>query len=284
MVHKPQTLKLAEIQERFKQHSAEATLTCAGNRRAEISAIKTVGGVQWDAGAIGNARWTGPTLADLLRSAEIKEGAKHVWFEGADAIPEKDGASAPFGGSIPLDKALGEEADRTKADRTKAEAALPLVAHAMNDQPLTTDHGFPLRTVVPGYIGARSVKWLTKITLSDRPSPNHFLAAAYKLVQSDSPAETAAAEPIYDFPVNAAICTPAAGTELRAGRTLVSGYTLPAGQTGCTVEKVEVSADGGRNWIPAQLLGEGSPFTWRQWAALVDLSAGRHDLVVRATD
>jgi sulfite oxidase len=177
----------------------EATLTCAGNRRQEMSVIKPVAGVQWDAGAIGNARWTGALLADVLRAAEIQDGAKHVWFEGLDPIKEKDGSVAPFGGSIPITRALSGEG--------------PLLAHAMNGSPLTAEHGFPLRTIVPGYIGARSVKWLAKIVVSDRPSPNHYVAEAYKLIQRDDKTEVAAAEPIYSYPINAAICSPAAGTK-----------------------------------------------------------------------
>src|SRR5207237_2626563 len=133
----------------------------------------------------------------------------HVWCEGLDPIKEKDGSGAPFGGSIPHDKAL-------------AQTSPTLVAHAMNDEPLTAEHGAPLRTIVPGYIGARSVKWLTKITVSDRPSPNHYVAAAYKVIQSEDKAEVARAEPIYGFPVNAAICSPTSGAPIKAGRTRIS--------------------------------------------------------------
>jgi sulfite oxidase len=270
MVDKPLELTLAEIKARFGQHTTEATLTCAGNRRNEMSAIKPVGGVQWDAGAIGNAKWTGALLAEVLRSAGIKNDARHVWFEGHDAIKEKDGSSAPFGGSIPLARAFF-------VDDT-------LLAVAMNDQPLTAEHGFPLRVVVPGYIGARSVKWLSKITLSDRPSPNHYLAEAYKVIQSDDKNEVAKAEPIYGFPVNAAICSPAAGAMMKAGKTLISGYALPSGDKACTIAKVEVSSDGGKNWKDARLVGKGAPFNMQTWTIDLDLAPGKHDLVVRATD
>jgi sulfite oxidase len=271
MVDKPQELSVAEIKGRLSQLTAQATLTCAGNRRKELSAIKEVGGVQWDAGAIGLARWTGAPLGQLLRMAGIKSDAKHVWFEGLDPIKEKDGSVAPFGGSIPLDKAL-------------AQASPSLVVHAMNDQPLTAEHGAPLRTIVPGYIGARSVKWLTKITVSDRPSRNHYVAEAYKLIQSDDKAEIARAEPIYGFPVNAAICLPASGTKVKSGRTVVSGYALPSGDAAATIAKVELSADGGKTWKDARLLGQGTPFNLQQWSAETELTTGKHDLVVRATD
>jgi sulfite oxidase len=271
MVNQPQDYALAALKEAFQLHTVEATLTCAGNRREELSGIKQVGGVQWAAGAIGNARWTGVRLADLLKRAGLKEGAKHVWFEGLDPIKEKDGSVAPFGGSIPLEKALADD--------------LPaLVAFTMNDQPLSAEHGYPLRTVVPGYIGARSVKWLRKITVSDRPSPNHYLAAAYKLVQTDSPEEAAAARPIFEFPINAAICLPASGTKLKAGTSKIAGYALPSGEPGCTIEKVEVSGDGGKTWSSAKLEGQGHAYTWQLWSAELDLPAGRRKIVCRATD
>jgi sulfite oxidase len=271
LVNKPAEFTLDEIRGRFGSQTSEATLTCAGNRRLEMNRIMPVPGVQWDAGAIGHARWSGAALADVLRAAELQDSAKHVWFEGLDPIKEKDGSVAPFGGSIPLDKALAADVK-------------VLLASAMNDEPLTAEHGFPLRAVVPGFIGARSVKWLTKIVVSDRPSPNHYVAEAYKLVQTDAKDELAAAEPIYAWPVNAAICTPGPADKLKAGRTTIAGYALAAGEPGCSVAKVELSTDGGKTWSGARLLGESRSYSWRLWTTMADLAAGRHELIVRASD
>lgn len=271
LVRKPLELSLDELQQKFKSQTVEATLTCAGNRRLEMNRVKPVPGVQWDAGAIGTARWTGAALAEVLRAAELQEGAKHVWFDGHDPIKEKDGSVAPFGGSIPIDKALSAE-------------ATALLAHAMNDAPLTAEHGFPLRTLVPGFIGARSVKWLAKITVSDRPSPNHYVADAYKAVPTDDKAALAAAEPIYAFPINAAICSPGPNEKLQAGPTTIAGYALPTGDAGCTVAKVELSTDGGKTWTDAKLHGDARPFVWQLWSADVKLAKGQHELIVRAID
>jgi sulfite oxidase len=284
LVEKPLELTLAEIKARFGDWTAEATLTCAGNRRQEMSAIKPVGGVQWDAGAIGNAKWTGPPLMRVLQAAGVKPEAKHVWFEGLDQIKEKDGSTAPFGGSIPIDKAMSRDRTRPNEPGRTILMVSSLLAHSMNDQPLTAEHGFPLRAVVIGYIGARSVKWLSKITVSDRPSPNHYLAEAYKIIQSDDKDEVAKASPIYSFPINAAICSPAAGTQLKAGRVAVSGYALPDGEHPTQIAKVEVSGDGGKNWTKARLLGRSLACCWQQWSAELDLPPGKHELVVRATD
>jgi sulfite oxidase len=278
------TFTLDELKQRFKAVTVEATLTCAGNRRQELSSIKPVGGVQWDAGAIGNATWTGVSLADVLIAGDISDGAKHVWFEGLDPIKEKDGSVAPFGGSIPLGKPKLLVGTGGKALKVLLPERQVVLAHSMNGQPLPPEHGFPLRSIVPGYIGARSVKWLTKITLSDKPSPNHYVAEAYKVIQTDSKDEAAAAEPIYSFPINAAICAPAAGATVKAGQTLVSGYALPSGNGSAHIDKVEVSADGGKNWTAARLLGTPTPFTWQHWTADLNLKPGKHELVVRATD
>jgi sulfite oxidase len=284
LVEKPLTLTLDELRSRFINHiEIEATLICGGNRRQEQSAVKPVGGVQWDAGAIGNAKWTGVPLADVLNVAGIKPEAKHVWFEGLDPIKEKDGSVAPFGGSVPVSRVMAVTGKGGKNLRSMQFHGA-ILAYQMNGQALTAEHGFPLRAIVPGYIGARSVKWLTKITLSDKPSPNHYVAEAYKVVQSDSKDEAAAAEPIYSFPINAAICAPAAGATVKAGPTLVSGYALASGDTAAKIEKVEISADGGKNWQQARLIGNPAPFTWQHWTAEVNLPAGKHELVARASD
>ncbi|MEM1304117.1 MAG: molybdopterin-dependent oxidoreductase, partial [Planctomycetota bacterium] len=146
MVDRPLELSLADLK-RMPQRTVTATMTCAGNRREEHSRTKPVPGVQWQAAAIGNATWTGVPLAVVLRRAGIADGAEHVWFDGLDRV-ERPGGVIPFGASIPLDKAMAEH-------RSTAGGAAPgaLVVHAMNGRPLEPDHGFPVRTVVPGYIG-----------------------------------------------------------------------------------------------------------------------------------
>lgn len=274
LVHKKLELGVEELKGKHKQHSAEATLTCAGNRRAEMSQIKEIAGVQWQEGAIGNAYWQGIALADVLKQAELREGAKHVWFEGLDPIKEKDGSVAPFGGSIPLEKALAMK-----------DGELALIAFQMNGQALLPEHGFPMRTVVPGFIGARSVKWLSKITVSDRPSPNHYVADAYKIIQTQDEAKDR--DPIYQFVINSIICTAEDGAKLKAGRQTIAGYALPTGAPGCTIEKVELSLDGGKSWQETRLevtKQAKQPYTWQLWSADVDLPPGKYQLVVRATD
>lgn len=272
MVEKPLTLSLADLHQ-LPQVEVAATLTCAGNRRSEHSRVKPIKGVQWKEGAIGNAKWRGVRLSQLLKQAGLRDSAKHVWFEGLDAVDD-GGKTFAFGGSIPLEKAL--------LDRESVPGAL--LATMMNDKPLTADHGFPLRSVVPGYIGARSVKWLSKIVVSDRPSPNHFIADVYKLVDTGDLLEVAENGPIYRMPLNSAICTPTAGAALNAGRVAVTGYALPPGVPGVSIRKVEVSVDSGRSWTEAKLTSPASEFCWQLWSAEIASTSTTKELIVRATD
>lgn len=273
LVKKPLKLSPGELKERFKTTTVVATMTCAGNRRYEHSKVKKVGGVQWREGAIGNARWGGVKLSDVLKAAGLKPEAKHVWFEGLDEI-DRNGKTIGFGGSIPLEKALYDTKTMPGA----------LLCHEMNGEPLPPAHGFPLRTVVPGYIGARSVKWLGRIVVSDRPSPNHYLADAYKLVTEGTKLEWAEAGPLYAWPLNSVICEPRAGAKLKAGVVRVTGYALPHGRPGRTISRVQLSADGGNTVVEAKLTSPKREHCWALWSADVKVTPKTKQLIVRATD
>ncbi len=273
MVDQPFEISLGQLQSDFKRQAVVATMTCAGNRRVEHSLIKEVSGVPWQAGAIGNAEWAGTRLSELLKRAGIKEGAKHVWFDGVDEVEHKGGI-IPFGASIPLDKAMSDTETMPGA----------LVCYEMNGQPLPPDHGFPVRTVVPGYIGARSVKWLGKIIVSDRPSTNHYVAGAYKVVTEGTDDELAAAPPLENFVINSVTCVPSAGSKVALGKLEVSGYALATGLPGQTIAKVELSADGGKSWTKARFTSQAKPYCWRLWTADIDVTAGTSEIVVRAAD
>ena len=273
LVDRPLKITLAELVEKFKVQTIAATLTCAGNRRIEHSAIKAVSGVPWEAGAIGHALWQGVSLAEVLSACGLKPEAKHVWFEGLDEVVH-DGHATPFGGSVPLSRVMKVATDAPPA----------LLAHRMNGAPLLPEHGFPLRTVVPGFIGARSVKWLSKIVVSDRPSPNYFLDGTYKLVQGSSKEEVAAASPIYENVVNSVICQVKLGA---SPDTLahVAGYAIPSGQLGAKIAKVEVSTDGGKSWQAAKFDEKNvTTYGWVLWSLDIKRPSGDQALQVRATD
>src|SRR5579864_115174 len=200
LVERPLRLRLEDL-ERLPKFTTTATMQCAGNRRSEHSRTKATGGVQWDAGAIGTAEWRGPRLSEVLAKAGLKSGAKHVWFEGRDSVTLKDRQTL-FGGGVPLEKAVRPET---------------ILALEMNGHPLAREHGYPARTVVPGYIGARSVKWLGRIVVADRPSENNFVARDYKLFPPEATPETVKPEsydPIYEFVLASAICKPLAGAAI----------------------------------------------------------------------
>ncbi len=269
MVEKPLEFSIRELAEKFPKSSVTCTVSCAGIRRYEFIKKKELKGVPWQEGPIGNAVWSGVRLSDVLKSAGIKPEAKHIWFEGADEVVDGK-ATFPFGGSVPMSKLL-EEDERIPG---------VLLATHMNGEPLLPDHGFPLRTIVPGYIGARSVKWLRKIVVSDKPSPNHFIADVYKMVYSGTPAEIDETAPIYRYPVNAALCS----ADYKLGKATVKGYALPSGQKGCAVSKVEVSTDDGKSWIEATLGEQVGEFCWRLWSATFPILNPETVVCVRATD
>ncbi|HUG48421.1 MAG TPA: molybdopterin-dependent oxidoreductase [Candidatus Limnocylindria bacterium] len=257
LVREPISLGQAELAARLPRHELVATLACAGNRRAELSRIQpTPSPLQWGADAVSTGRWSGFRLADLLEWIGIGEGARHVAFEGADQALTGAGPTS-FGASIPIDKALGEEV---------------LLADRLNGEPLTPEHGAPLRAVVPGYIGARSVKWLRRVTLLRDPSDNWFQARDYR---RDGRA-------LGELELNSAITEPADGAAVQARPVEVRGYAY--GGPAERVARVELSADGGACWQSARLLdeGPGEAWAWRLFAASVVLGPGEHVLAVRA--
>ena len=268
LVDSPLTLSLDELTRKFTSTSTTATITCAGNRRSEF-ADPRIKGVPWQAGAIGNAEWSGVKLAEVLKAAGLKADAKHVWFVGSDQVKHKD-EMIPFGASIPIERVMELQGD----------AVGVLLATTMNGRSLTPEHGAPLRAVTPGYIGARSVKWLRRIVVSDQPSSNHFVAHAYKIVEEDTLPIQEAAEPIYEYVLNSAIATLARSN----GQLRVSGYSLPSGKPNARIKGVELSTDGGLTWQAAKLDKQAGDFCWQLWKAEVALPADDQRLLVRAID
>lgn len=270
LVDHPMLLDLDTIRNVMPRSSATATLACAGLRRDELQAHRPIPGeVSWGAEPVSNGVWTGVPLREILLAAGIRPEASHVEFAGLDEVT-RHGTTFEFGGSIPLEKAMSDEV---------------LVAFELNGEPLPAAHGFPLRAVVPGCIGARSVKWLSRIALTDRPSSNYFQAHAYKTFPPDVTAENVRWEDgvmLHDLPLNAVIWSPLRGETLFPGPVDLRGWAMASG--GQDIARVEVSGDGGRSWVEAALTDEGSRWTWRFWTARITLAPGDHILVVRATD
>jgi sulfite oxidase len=260
-------LSLDTLREAFVEREVTATLQCAGNRRAGLIAIRDIPGeAPWGAGATGTATWTGIALADVLALAHPSREVGHVGFEGADLCPEAKPAQR-FGGSIPLDKACRREV---------------LLAWAMNGEPLLPVHGAPLRVVVPGYIGARSVKWLQRIEVRATPWAGYFQHVAYRLLPEDGTPGPGAGMPLGLVALNADVLSPADGDTVPAGPVEVRGYAFAGGER--HVARVDVSLDAGASWSQAELLDDLGRWAWRQWRTTVHLPPGDHEIVVRAWD
>lgn len=149
---------------KFEKVSVTAVVMCGGNRRSEMNAVKEVRGLSWSGAACGNAVWTGVRLCDFLQALGVKSDEEsHVILEGYD----RDPSYTPYAASIPLSKAMDPRGD-------------VILAYEMNGQPLTRDHGFPIRCVVPGVVGARQVKWLGRIVISKSESDSHWQQNDYK--------------------------------------------------------------------------------------------------------
>jgi sulfite oxidase len=244
-----------------------ATLQCAGNRRAGLMAIRDIPGeAPWGPGATGTAAWAGVGLGDVLALANPLRDAMHVGFEGSDVCSQ---ASPPerFGGSIPLDKARRPEV---------------LLAWGMNGDPLPLVHGAPLRVVVPGYIGARSVKWLERIEVRSAPWQGYFQRVAYRLLPKEATPGPGAGMPLGLIALNADVLSPPDGEIVKAGLVEVRGYAFAGGER--HVARVDVSVDGGREWSQAELLDDLGRWAWRQWRTTLALAPGEHEIVVRAWD
>jgi sulfite oxidase len=267
LVERELDLSLATLREAVREREVTATLQCAGNRRAGLIAFRDIPGEEpWGPGATGTAAWSGVAVGDVLALAGPLPEAAHVGFEGADLCPGAKPAQR-FGGSIPLDKACRPEV---------------LLAWAMNGEPLAPVHGAPLRVVVPGYIGARSVKWLERIEVRSEPWQGYFQHVAYRLLPEDGRPSPGAGMPLGLVALNSDVLCPADGETVPAGPVEVRGYAFAGGER--HVERVDVSVDGGASWSQAEFLEDFGPWAWRHWRITVDLAPGEHEILVRAWD
>ncbi|HWT50462.1 MAG TPA: sulfite oxidase, partial [Mycobacterium sp.] len=255
----------------FDQHAVVATLACAGNRRAEMLRVRPIPGKEpWAHGAISTAEWRGVRLADVLAATGVHQGDElHVAFDAPD-VAEEARPAQPYGSSIPLSKAMSHEV---------------LLAWQMNSEPLPRAHGGPVRVVVPGYIGARSVKWVTAVTVQPDPSANYFQSHDYRILPSDADTDTVAAGEgisLSSLALNCDILDPTDDDHVLRGQLTVRGYGI-AGE-GRSVERVDVSLDDGLTWRQADLHQAPSKWSWRPWSLTVDVAPGPLRITARAWD
>ncbi|MCB0224585.1 MAG: sulfite oxidase [Anaerolineae bacterium] len=240
-----------------------ATVECGGNWRGFFGEVmgQEASGTPWQTGAIGMAEWTGVRLRDVLMIAGVKPNAADVMLIGLDE-------EAPAGGfrrTIPLDKALDPDT---------------ILAYAMNGQPLPPDHGFPLRAIVPGWVGSSSIKWLGKIQVSSETLWSHNNNTSYVLIGDDYPPEGEAegqAATLQSVKSSLALPRPA---ELSAGPQMLRGYA----HSPYKIIQVEWSDDNGHSWQPATLIDPIMRYAWTRFEFPWNPSPGRYTLMTRATD
>lgn len=261
----PLELTLGEIRA-LPAATLVVTLECAGNGRAFFD--PPVAGVQWEKGAVGTAAWRGVRLADVLRRAGVQPSAQYVWLDGADLGVAK---APDFIRSVPIDKAMHPDT---------------LLAYEMNGEPLPVSHGFPLRAIVPGWEGAYSIKWLTRIQASARDHEGPFVQSGYRFPRRPAAPGTlvpaSETDPLRGMPVKSLITAPADHAAVPNGDLRMAGFAW-AGED--EINRVDVSTDGGRTWAAAELGRDRERYAWRQFEfGWRPPQSGSYLLMSRATD
>ena len=266
-VRTPREYTREDLRRKFKPAEVVAVNQCSSNRRGLFA--PHVPGVQWGFGAMGNARWSGVALKDLLHDAGVTATALEVVANGADGLML---TGPDFSKSLPLWKALDPDT---------------LLAFEMNGKPLPALNGFPARLVVPGWTGTYWLKAVTELTVVDKPFDGFWMKTAYRVPKGMFGAsgfesqETPQNVPITSIKVNSLITSHATGAKLAAGR----GATLAgiAWDGGSGIRTVQVSTDGGANWIDAKLDHDLGRYGWRQWhQGFKPETPGRLALMARA--
>jgi sulfite dehydrogenase (cytochrome) subunit A len=264
-VGKPFELTVSELRSQFKPIEYLAVNQCSGNSRG-LFAPRVTGG-QLTNGAMGNARWVGVPLKDVLARAELKNTARQVTFNGLD--------TAVFGGgdfvkSIDVNHALDGEV---------------MLAYQMNGTDIPMLNGYPVKLVVPGYYGTYWVKHLSEIEVIDSVFEGFWMKPAYRIPDNDCACiepgtAPAATRPIGRFNVRSFITSVQNGAQLRAGQqTVVRGIAFDGGQG---IREVAYSTDGGQSWREARLGNDLGRYSFREFSFAFTPEKGSHDLRVRA--
>ena len=262
-VRSPVSLTLDELK-RMPRAELTGVLECAGNGRGFFH--PSMPGIQWEYGGVGNARWSGVRLKDVLERAGVKTAGRHVVFSGAD---QPVGTQPKFERSIPLERALDPNT---------------LLAFDINGEPLPAQHGFPLRLVVPGWASDSSVKWISKIDVRDREADGFYMKTAYRYPgKSVTPGTAVPPEqmvPVTNLAVKSIIHTPGPTEFIRQGAPVkIAGVAWASGP----VEGVDVSVDfEGKKWAPATLGRQEGPYSWREWSYTTVLPAKHQYIRARA--
>lgn len=251
---------IAELSQ-FEPAGAMVLLECAGNGRRRMVPVPS--GVAWDLGAVSCAPFSGVSLASVLLACGVAGTAVEVRFTGADSGEVEPGRTVSFEKSVPIATAMSGEV---------------MLASTMNGAPLTPEHGFPLRVLVPRWYAVSSVKWLTEICVLEQPFTGHFQTERYIYMQDANEPDNAA---VREMRVRAVIAQPADGDILTSGFHYIRGI---AWSGAAAIAAVNVSTDDGVSWHEAELgeaLGATAPTPWSYgWNAV----PGAHTIMARAMD
>jgi DMSO/TMAO reductase YedYZ molybdopterin-dependent catalytic subunit len=248
--------------------SVPAFVECAGNGRSFFGTQQGTPqpGTQWRLGAVGLARWRGVRLATVLRHAGVAGDAVDVQAEGLDAELVSNGVNlGHVRRPLPIGKAMHDA----------------VLAYEMNGEPLPPDHGFPVRLVVPSWVGIASIKWVGAIEVSSSPLFSPFNTQLYRLFGPDYPSDGA---PITRQVVKSAFELPWSGATVPAGRTtLLRGRSWSGNGR---IRDVLVSTDGGVSWRRARAREpQRDQAGWLRWELPWRPGAtGNYQLLARATD
>jgi len=263
-VEKPLKLSIAELK-KLPRADVTCVLQCSGNGRAFHEPV--VPGVQWRFGAVGNAKWSGVRVRDVVKA---NAGAKHLHLFGSDVPP---GKVPPFHRSIEIEKVMSDA----------------ILAFEMNGKPLPPEHGAPLRLVVPGWAGDHWMKWLVRISASDKQQTGFYMDTAYRWPNAPGAPGVAfkpeEMHPVTELFVKSNITTAPKHAKSGVAQT-IRGFAFSSAPD---VAKVEISDDidaaGGATWSEATLDPRHDPYAWRLWSfAWTPRATGTATLIARATD
>jgi DMSO/TMAO reductase YedYZ molybdopterin-dependent catalytic subunit len=274
-VERPLKFSMDDLTNKFKPVTVAAVNQCSGNSRSKFH--PRVPGGQWGHGAMGNAKWTGVPLRELLDASKIKQDALFVQFQGLDKGKGPEGhGSHEFLKSLDLKNLVFDDC---------------IVAYAMNDEPLPMLNGFPVRLVVPGYFATYWMKGLSWIRVLDKPDENFWMKTGYRVPDTprgnttpeDIKAGSVRTVPISRMPVRSFIVTPDNETKL-VSRVPITIRGIAFSGYG-PINKLEISVDDGKSFTTADLGEDHGPYSFRTWFyKWTPPKPGHYVLAARATD
>lgn len=263
-VNKPLSIGLAELL-KLPRVEIAAVNQCSGNSRGLFE--PRVAGAQWGNGAMGNARWLGVRLRDILDRAGVKAGAVQVRFGGLDQPTSPDGPD--YFKSLDIDHARDGEV---------------IVAFGMNGEQLPLLNGFPCRLIVPGWYSTYWMKMLNSIEVLPAADDRYWMGKAYRIPTTPGANVHPGAKNFPTAPISRMVPR-SWTTNLADGQTIPLQPALPVGGIAmggdCSVAKVEASHDGGRSWIKASLGPDHGKYSFRRWDARLPLTRGVNRIMTR---